>query len=599
MAGIKNYQVDRNKAYKGINIFKKGRNFNKNMENLTKSEKLMNGVGVWCSFYRANPHRFVAEYLGIHLKLFQQILLYMMNHNHYFMYLASRGQGKTFLTSIYCCVRAILYPETKIVIASGNLKQAREVIEKIDDLRKNSPNLQREISDLKTSTNDPKVEFHNGSWIKVVASNDGARSKRANLLIVDEFRMVDLDIINKVLRKFLTAPRNPKYLNKPEYAHLKERNKEIYLSSCWYKHHWSYNRFLTYYKAMVEGKKYFVCGLPYQLPIKEGLLMKEQVLDEMAEDDFDEIGFSMEMEALWFGESEKAFFKFEDLEKNRKIPKPLYPKDYYSLIKDSSFKPEPKQNGEIRLLSCDIAGMAGKENDASVYTIFRLIPTTRGYDRYISYMESLEGGHTVSQAIRIRQLYDDFDCDYIVLDTQNVGLGIFDQLILPLYDKERGVEYEPLNCINDEKMAERCVYPEAKKVIYSIKASPQLNSECAVFLRDGFKRGKIKLLVTEMEGKEFLKNLKGYDSLPDEQKIKFELPYLQTSFLINEMINLEGEITENNLVKLKEPRSKRKDRYSSITYGNYIARQLEMKLNKKKKEIDPSKLFLFKSPTLM
>ncbi len=55
--------------------------------------------------------------------------------------------------------------------------QAREVIEKIDDLRKESPNLRREIEDLKTSTNDAKVEFHNGSWIKIVASNDGARSK--------------------------------------------------------------------------------------------------------------------------------------------------------------------------------------------------------------------------------------------------------------------------------------------------------------------------------------------------------------------------------------------------------------------------------------
>ena len=287
MAGYSNFQVDRNKSHKGINIFKKSRKFNKK----SKSERLMDGVGVWCSYYRANPHRFVKEYLGISLKLFQVILIFMMNHNHYFMYLASRGQGKTFLTSIYCCVRAILYPETKIIIASGTKGQSREVIEKIDDLRKNSPNLAREISDLKSSSNDARVEFHNGSWIKIVASNDGARSKRANLLIVDEFRMVDLEIISKVLRKFLTAPRNPRYLEKEEYAHLKERNKEIYLSSCWYKSHWSYNRFLSYYNSMIlKSAKYFVCGLPYQLAIKEGLLDEEQVKDEMSEDDFDEIG---------------------------------------------------------------------------------------------------------------------------------------------------------------------------------------------------------------------------------------------------------------------------------------------------------------------
>lgn len=577
MAGIKFFQVDRNKAHKGNNIFSKGRNFNKK----SKSERLIDGIGIWASFYRANPHRFVKEYLGINLKLFQIILIFMMNHNHYFMYLASRGQGKTFLTSIYCCVRAILFPETKIIIASGTKGQSREVIEKIDDLKKNSPNLAREIADLKTNSNDARVEFHNGSWIKIVASNDGARSKRANLLIVDEFRMVDFEIISKVLRKFLTAPRNPKYLDKEEYAHLKERNKEIYLSSCWYKSHWSYNRFMSYFNAMVhKSAKYFVCGLPYQLAVKEGLLDEEQVKDEMSEEDFDEVGWSMEMEALWFGESEKAFFKFEDLEKNRKLATPLFPPEFYGLLKDNSFKFEPKKNGEIRLLSCDIAGAAGKENDASVYVIIRLIPTSKGYDRYLSYMESMVGGHTQTQSIRIRQLYEDFDCDYIVLDTQNFGLGIFDTLTNPLYDKERSKEYEPISCINDDVMAERCVYPNAEKVIFSIKGNAKLNSEIAIQFRDGFKRGRIRMPISEIEGRELLKKFKGYDKLPDETKAKLISFYAQFTLMINEMINLEAEYNDNNQVKLKEPSGKRKDRYSSTSYGNYVASLLERKLNK-------------------
>lgn len=580
MSGYKNFQVTRNKASKGNNLFKKGKNYNRNNDNMTKSERLMNGIGIWTSFYRANPHRFAKEYLGITLKLFQVILIFMMNHSFYFMYLASRGQGKTFLTSIYCCIRCILWPETKIVVASGNMKQAREVVEKIDDLRKNSPNLTREISDLSTSTNDAKVEFHNGSWIKVVASNDGARSKRANCLIADEFRMIDLDIINKVLRKFLTAPRQPKYLNKPEYAHLQERNKEIYLSSAWYQHHWSWNKLKSFFNAMVAGKNYFICGLPYQLAIKESLLMKDQVLDEMSEDDFDEIGFFMEMECMFFGESEKAFFKFEDLEKNRRINKPIYPKDYYSLIKDKSFLYEQKKQGEIRLISNDIAGMAGKENDASIYTIIRLIPNLKGYDRHIIYMEGKVGGHTTDQAIRIRQLFDDFDCDYVVLDTQSMGLGVFDQLVQPLFDKERNTEYEPWSCINDERMSERCAYPNAQKLIYSIKGNQTFNSECAISLRDGLKRGKVKLLVSELDGKEFLKKLKGFESLPIETQAKFESVFIQTTALINEMINLEGERTDSGLIKLKEPKTKRKDRYSSVTYGNYIANELERDLMK-------------------
>jgi hypothetical protein len=209
-------------------------------------------------------------------------------------------------------------------VSSGSLKQSRQVIEKIDDLRKISPNLAREISELNIGQNDPRVEFHNTSWIRITASNQGSRSLRANLLIVDEFRMVDLDIINKVLRKFLTAPRHPKYLDNPKYAHLQERNKEIYLSSAWFKSHWSWQKVLAFFKSMTEGKKYFVCGLPYQLAIKENLLMKEQVLDEMQESDFDPISWSMEMECLFFGESENAFFKLEDLQNCRTLVILLY-----------------------------------------------------------------------------------------------------------------------------------------------------------------------------------------------------------------------------------------------------------------------------------
>lgn len=57
----------------------------------SKSERIMNGVNIWCSFYRANPQRFAKDYLNVDLKLFQQILIYMMNISNYFMYIAARG----------------------------------------------------------------------------------------------------------------------------------------------------------------------------------------------------------------------------------------------------------------------------------------------------------------------------------------------------------------------------------------------------------------------------------------------------------------------------------------------------------------------------
>lgn len=579
------YKAKRDQNSKSANIFDKGRNFNKTSDTLSKSERLMEGVATWASYYRLYPHKFVEDYLGIKLKLFQTIILYFMMHENYIVYIAARGQGKTFLTAIFCVVRCLLFPETKIIVASGRKSQAREVIEKIDDMRKNSANLSREISELKSNLNDSSIEFHNGSWIKVVASNDGARSKRANVIVVDEFRMVDLDIINTVLRKFLTAPRSPKYLDNPKYSHLLERNKEIYLSSAWYKFHWSWNRVLTFFKAMTDGKKYFVCGLPYQLSIAENLLMKDQVMDEMSEDDFDPIGWQIEMGALFYGENENAFFKFEDLERNRSLVSPIFPKPFYGLIKDNRLKYKAKESGEIRIVSCDIAGMGGADNDASAYSIISLIPTTRGFERRLYYMESMVGGLTSTQAIRIKQLFDDFDCDYLVLDTQNMGLGVFDQLVQPLFDKERNIEYEAWDCINDPNMAERCMVQNAPKVIYSVKGNAQFNSDCAVSLRDNLKRGKFKLLVDDREGREYLLNLKGFSTLPVEEQVKFEIPYKQTSALVNEMVNLEYEV-KSNMIRVSEMKSKRKDRYSSVSYGNYYAGELEREMFRKKDKFD-------------
>lgn len=577
MAGYSNYQVDRNKHKKGFNIFKKGNNTRKN----NKSQRLMDGIGVWTSFYRANPQRFVSEYLGINLKIFQEILLYAMITNYYFMYLASRGQGKTFLTSIYCVTRAILYPGTKIVVASGNKSQAREVIEKIEEMMGGSPNLQREIKDLKSSVNDARITFHNGSWIKTVASNDGARSKRANLLIVDEFRMVDKGIVDKVLRKFLSAPRQPGYLDKEEYKNdpeLEERNMEMYLSSAYYTHHWSYNKFLTFVNQMVKGSKYFVCGLPYQVAIKEGLYNKEQARDEMSEDDFDEVGWDMEMGCMWFGESAKAYFKFDDLNLSRTSAIPYYHSETYNLLTDGKFKRPNKEKDEIRLLSCDIAASEGSANDNSVFSVIKLVKNGNTYNRHIVYMESINGGNTVTQSFRIRDLYEDFKCDYIVLDTQNVGMAVYDNLILDQFDRETSKEYKALSCINDDVMARRCKIENAPKVIYSIKASAKLNSDIAINFRDNLRRGKIKLLVHENDAGENLRKFKGFDKLSVEEKTKLLQPYAQTSSLINEMIGLEASFNDNGEVKLKEPPGKRKDKWSSVSYGNWIATQLERDL---------------------
>ena len=551
-----------------------------------KSERLMDGIGYWAAFYRKNPQRFVKEFLNMNLKLFQKILIYMMMVSTNFLYIASRGSGKTWLTSLYCVVRCILYPGTKICVASGVKSQAVEVITKIEtDFLKNyswgSQNLRNEISFISSSVNNARVDFHNGSWINIVTSNDNARHNRANIIVVDEFRMVDLNVINTVLRKFLTTTRMPGYLSKPEYAHLQERNSEVYMSSAFYQSHWAYDKTKAYFANMLDDKrKYFCCGLPYQLAIKEGLLQKEQVEDEMSEDDFDEIAFSMEMGALWYGDSDGAFFRYDDISSHRKIKNAYYSLDMYD--KRGINVPELAY-GEKRVMSVDVALMATKKhaNDATAIVINVAIPTNNNsYTSNIVYIETFEGLKTDELGIIIMRYFYKYKCTDLVLDCQGNGLGVYDFITKEQYDTTTGETYSAMCSCNDDNMASRCTVKNANKVVWTIKANADFNSTAATTLRAGIKNGNINFLASEFDIEDNIKKTSGYSKMSASEQARLKLPYVQTSLLINEMINLEHEIV-NNKVKLKERAGMRKDRFSSLEYNYYITQQLSLKLKPK------------------
>lgn len=56
-----------------------------------KSDKIMEIVIERAAYYRANPQRFVKEFLNITLKLFQKILLWCMMNYDAFYFVACRG----------------------------------------------------------------------------------------------------------------------------------------------------------------------------------------------------------------------------------------------------------------------------------------------------------------------------------------------------------------------------------------------------------------------------------------------------------------------------------------------------------------------------
>lgn len=576
---------------------------------MNRVNRILVGVSIWCAYYRSNPHRFAHDYLHLNLHLFQKILLVMMNWSSTTVFIGSRGIGKSFLSAVFCVIRCILYPGTKICIASGTRGQAINVLEKIIlELKPNSPELAAEIDDKQTKINgtNAQIVFKNSSYIKVVTASDSARGNRANLLLLDEFRMIAKDVIDTILRKFLTQKRMPRYEaltkeeRKAEYA--KEKNKTMYLSSAYFVDHWSYLKCTDTCRFMIDDrKKQFVCGLPYQLSVSEGLLDAETVADEMAETDFNEIKFQMEYEALWYGNTDGSFFDYNSISKNRKIKYPMLPDSLASKLGNSqNVRIPPKLNGEIRILSADIALMTSRKNnnDATAVFINQLMPTKAGrYTSNIVYSDVCEGLRTDDQALMIRKLFDEYRCDYIVLDTNGIGLGVYDCLARDIVDTETGEIYPAVSCCNNSEMAERCTVIGAEKVVWSIKASAQFNSDCAYLLREAFRSGRIRLLCTEYEADEILSDIRGYSSLSAAEKLELQMPYINTTLLVDELTKLQHE-ESGGKVRVFERTGMRKDRYSSLSYNYYVAVQLENKMSKRQSiSATSSDVFVIKPPS--
>lgn len=498
---------------------------------------------------------------------------------------------------------------TKVCIASGKRGQATEVLSKIiEDLKPQSSELCAEINEKDSRMNgtEAKIVFHNSSVIKVVTASDSARGNRCHVLLLDEYRLISKNTIDTILRKFLTLRRMPKYEELTEEERKKEYDKEknltMYLSSAYWKDHWSYTKCVDTFKAMISGnRRQFVCGFPYQLSLSEGLLDPEFVEDEMSESDFSDVLWSMEMDALFFGSDDGAFFDFESISRNRRLKYPWMPEERARLLAGNKCVTIPKkEQGEIRILSADIALMSSKKNhnDATAIFINQMMQAkTSRFVNNIVYADSYEGLKTEEQALIIRKYFDEFDCDYLVLDTNGIGLGVYDCLARDIVDPETGDIYPALSCANDKVMAERCTVQGAPRVIWSIKASAQFNSDAAFLLREGFRSGRIKLLSTEYDAESALSEIKGYGSLSPLERVGFELPYIQTTLLINELTKLQHE-ESGGKVKIYEKAGMRKDRYSSLSYNYYVAVQLENKITKKlNNTIRADNLFEIRAPS--
>lgn len=565
------------------------------MSKMLTLEQRKENVKKWIYFYRNNVHRFIEMHFGIKLYPYQWLDMYCMGNHTKYVGIKSRGVAKSWQAGVFAVAYGALYPRSQIVLVAECKKQAGIIIEKkIKPLREQYVNLDLEIKNIVTNNNDYQIELYNGSVIFVVALRESARGNRADLIIYEEFRRLDKDKINAIITPF-KKPRDAPYLMNPKYKHLVENPREIFITSSgrdteswWADVEKILNLALSNKSAIVLFADYLI-AVKYNLKTIEDILEDKKTLG-------DEI-FAMEYENMLIKENKDAFFSQDHFKNIRGLVNAYYPQhpSRYNPSKNI-YKPEVK-NGEYVVLVVDFALKDGKKNDNTVLYVMKLTPTKNGYAQNQLYMESMLGKNILYQALRIKQVWYDFQVNYLVLDTGGSGTAVYDVLTEVTVDNIRGVEYAPFTVMKHKTISKQ-QYEDYKQrtkglnalpIIYPIVATQSLNSECAFLVRDLLKTNMIKLLCEPHVAEDFLKSNKSkfFDIKNDMSLFNwFIAPYYQTSALISEMCALTP-MYSGNLVKLTEPSNGRKDRYTTLAYGTYfIYNVLNPKIVKQREEVD-------------
>ena len=540
-----------------------------------------------CNKFAAYPDLFIDLITPIdsnfELYYYQRIFLRACLRYRYHYCTAPRAFSKTFLTILAMILKAIFLPGSKSFICAPKKEQGAKIAkEKVEEILELFPLLRRELigEDYNSGNDYLRLKFKNGSVFDVVAALDSQRGGRRHFGLIDEVRDHDADLLNEVVIPLLNVSRRTKarLLNPFE-----KQQAQFYMTSAGQKSSFAYLKLIELFAMQIYNpKSAFVWGCDYKVPMIHGLLPKNYLQEIKFSSSFKDDSFAREYLGTWTGGSSDSFFDYDKTTKYRK------------LINPENYQKNEDRDDIFYIISVDV----GRLNCQTVVHIFKVFENKGDFKAHLvnTYVLGMtpETKHFSIQAIDLKLLIKAFQPKEVVIDANGLGVGLMDYMVKPSITNY-GEELPGYCSFNNDDYSKR-LYPEAKPIIYALKANNTLDSKIHSNCYSRVFSGRVTLLAREQEIKNKLMSTKVGQKMKLTKRQERLRPHELTTRLLEEMSNFKIKQSGSNGTDIKLEKintNMLSDKFSSFEYGLWRIKELEDEYTKYKKKKSRKRQLVF------
>lgn len=533
-------------------------------------------------FFREYPDYFIDFVKGpnssFKFYFYQRIFLRVVMRHRYVYATFPRAYSKSFLSMMVLMLRCIFYPGAELFVTTGGKEQAASItVAKIEEICRLIPALENEINwdrgKTKKTKDNVEYVFKNGSKINILTARESSRGQRRTGGLMEECVLIDGDILNSVIIPTTNVDRLlPDGTRHPEETVNKS---QVYITTAGWKNSFAYEKLIELLvQSIIEPNQVMIMGGTYETPVIEGLLNEDFVEELRMQGTFNDESFDREYRSIWSGDAENAFYSSEKFDKHRVLNQP---EDGHSL---------KGSKNAFYVLGVDV-GRIGCTTEVCVFKVF---PQPKGAAlKNLVNVYSYEAEDFEMQAIHLKKLYYAYKARQIAIDANGLGVGLIDFMTKTQVDRATGDVLPPFGVGGGTAEDTNNLYKNIKgddvekDAMYLIKANAPINTEAYSYAQTQMSSGKIQFLVDEATAKTKLMSTRMGQNMTPEQRNEKLKPFVLTTALKAQMLNLVEENEGVNIILKQSSRGIKKDRFSAFIYGLYFIKKEEERMNKRKK----------------